>query len=81
MRHVESPIAKPSGWPGRVEAAIGALFEAALANPGALRLSLLEIAAVGPAGIERRERSLERFENVDPRRARAGAGRVASSRT
>jgi AcrR family transcriptional regulator len=64
MRHVEVAYREAQGWPGRVESAIGALFEAALANPGALRLSLIEIAAVGPAGIERRERSLERFENV-----------------
>ncbi len=64
MRRVEVAYRDAHGWPGRVESAIGALFEAAIANPGALRLSLIEITAAGPAGIERRERSLERFERV-----------------
>ncbi|HEX3909253.1 MAG TPA: TetR/AcrR family transcriptional regulator [Solirubrobacteraceae bacterium] len=63
MRRVESAYREAQGWPGRVEAAIRALFEAAIENPGALRLSLLEIAAVGPAGIARRERSIERYES------------------
>ena len=62
MRRVESAYRGADGWPGRVEAGIRALFEAAIENPGALRLSLLEIAAVGPAGIERRERSLAGYE-------------------
>ncbi len=62
MRRLETAYRQAEGWPGRVEAAIRALFEAAIENPGALRLSLLEIAAVGPAGIERRERSIERYE-------------------
>jgi AcrR family transcriptional regulator len=63
MRRVEDAYRQADGWPDRVEAAIRALFEAAIANPGALRLSLLEIAAVGPAGIERRERSLVGYES------------------
>jgi AcrR family transcriptional regulator len=50
------------GWPERVEAAIGALFEAAIENPGALRLALVEIGALGPAGIGRRERSVAAYE-------------------
>jgi AcrR family transcriptional regulator len=62
MRRVESAYREAPGWPGRVEAAIRALFGSAIDNPGALRLSLLEMAAVGPAGIERRERSLGRYE-------------------
>jgi AcrR family transcriptional regulator len=79
MRRVEGAYRDAEGWPGRVESAIGALFEAALANPGALRLSLIEIAAVGPAGIERRERSIERFENVirDGLELAPGAGAVS----
>jgi AcrR family transcriptional regulator len=64
MRRVEVAYHEAAGWPGRVQTAIGALFEAAIANPGALRLSLIEIAAVGPAGIERRERSRERYEGL-----------------
>jgi AcrR family transcriptional regulator len=51
-----------AGWPERVEAAIRALFEGAVENPGAVRLAMLEIGAAGPAGIERRERSTERYE-------------------
>jgi len=62
MRRVERAYREAEGWPGRAEAAIRVLFESAIENPGAVRLSLLEIAAVGPAGIERRERSLVRYE-------------------
>src|SRR4029077_21137123 len=63
LRRVESAYREAEGWPERVEAAIRALFEAAIGNPGALRLSLLEIAAVGPAGIDRRERTIARYES------------------
>ena len=62
MRRVEEAYRDASGWPGRVETAIRALFDAATANPGALQLSLIEIAAVGPAGIERRARTREHYE-------------------
>ena len=62
LRRVETAYRDAKGWPGRVEAAIGAWLAAALENPGALRLSLLEIPAAGPAGIERRERSILHFE-------------------
>lgn len=62
MRRVERAYGEADGWSGRVEAAIRALFESAVENPAALRVSLVEIAAAGPAGIERREASLERFE-------------------
>jgi AcrR family transcriptional regulator len=61
-RRIEDAYRETDGWPGRVEAAIRALFSSAIENPGALRLSLLEIAAAGPPGIERRERSLGRYE-------------------
>jgi AcrR family transcriptional regulator len=63
-RRIESAYRDGAGWPGRVEAGIRALFDAAIDNPGALRLSLLEIAAVGPAGIARREESSKRFEEL-----------------
>lgn len=42
--------------------AIGALFEWAMENPGALRLVLMEVGATGPAGIARREQLLGDFE-------------------
>ncbi len=61
-RRLEEAFRETDGWRERIEAAITALFGSAIDNPGALRLSLLEIAAVGPAGIERRERSLKRYE-------------------
>src|SRR6185437_13877783 len=38
-------------------------FDAAIANPDALRLSLVEIMAVGPAGIERRRGTIERYQS------------------
>jgi AcrR family transcriptional regulator len=63
-RRIESAYRDGVGWPGRVEAGIRALFDAAIDNPGALRLSLLEIGAVGPAGIARREESFKRFEDL-----------------
>jgi AcrR family transcriptional regulator len=64
IRRVEQAYEQADGWPGRVEAAIGALFEAAIENPGAVRLVLLEINAVGPAGIERWERSIVHYERL-----------------
>lgn len=62
LRRLEQAYRGAHGWPGRVEAAIRTVFESAIGNPGALRLSLLEIAAVGPVGIERREGAIERYE-------------------
>ncbi|HTZ88196.1 MAG TPA: helix-turn-helix domain-containing protein, partial [Solirubrobacteraceae bacterium] len=41
MRRVEAAYRDAQGWPARVETAIRALFDAAIANPGALRLSLI----------------------------------------
>ncbi len=61
-RRLDEAFRETDGWRERIEAAIGALFGSAIDNPAALRLSLLEITALGPAGIERRERSLKRYE-------------------
>ncbi len=61
-RRLDEAFRETDGWRERIEATIAALFSSAIENPGALRLSLVEIAAVGPAGIERRERSLRRYE-------------------
>ncbi|MFI4990244.1 MAG: TetR/AcrR family transcriptional regulator [Solirubrobacterales bacterium] len=63
MRQIEAAYHAASGWPERAEAAIGALFDSAIANPGALRLSLLEITAIGPAGIARRARTIKHYES------------------
>jgi AcrR family transcriptional regulator len=62
LRRVERAYRAAEGWPGCVEAAISELFSSTLENPGAQRLALIEIASVGPAGIERRERSIVRYE-------------------
>jgi AcrR family transcriptional regulator len=61
-RRIEQVFRETDGWPDGIEAAIAALFTSAIENPGALRLSLLEIATVGPPGIERRERAMMRYE-------------------
>ena len=74
-----SPTARPRAGRGAWKRRSARCSTRRIENPGALRLSLLEIAAVGPAGIERRERSIARFEQLHPRRARAGAGRRARS--
>jgi AcrR family transcriptional regulator len=63
MRRVEHAYREADGWPERVEAAVRALFESVIENPGALRLSLIEISSAGPAGVERRERSLVGYEH------------------
>jgi AcrR family transcriptional regulator len=81
LRRVESAYHEADGWPERVEAAIRALFEAAIENPGALRLSLLEVAAVGPAGIKRRERTAARYESFIREAFELAPGRGALSPT
>ena len=63
MRRVARAYREAEGWPGRVEAAIRVLFEAAIENPAAVRLSLIEIGAAGAAGIERRELAMSQFEH------------------
>jgi AcrR family transcriptional regulator len=50
------------GWPQQVEASIRALFKSAVENPSATRFAMVEIGAVGPAGIARRERSTAEYE-------------------
>jgi AcrR family transcriptional regulator len=62
MSRIERALSSAEGWPGRVEAAIGALFDGAAANPPAARVALVEIAAAGQAGLERRERAMTQFE-------------------
>jgi AcrR family transcriptional regulator len=79
MRRVEEAYRAASGWPDAVEAAIHALFDAAIANPDALRLSIVEIMAVGPAGIERRRSTIERYHRLmrDALELAPGGGAVA----
>jgi len=47
-----------------VEAAITVLFEHAATNPLAVRLVLIEIGAVGPEGVARRERHMNAYEEI-----------------
>src|ERR1700686_1709857 len=46
------------GHPDRMETGIRSVFEVAMENPDALRLTITEITAVGEAGIKRRERAI-----------------------
>lgn len=62
MRRVQRAYLEAEGWPDRVEAAITAWLSAALENPAAARLSLVEITAAGTAGIERKEQTLISYE-------------------
>jgi len=50
-------------WPERAGAGILALFELAAANPGAVRVAMVEVAAAGRVGIERRERTIAQYES------------------
>lgn len=44
-----------------LDGAIRALFQAAINNPGVLRVAMIDIAALGPPGIERRERGIREY--------------------
>jgi AcrR family transcriptional regulator len=46
-------------WAGRVEAGLAALFEYLAAEPGLARVWLVEAPSLGPAGIERHERTMK----------------------
>jgi AcrR family transcriptional regulator len=81
IRRMEHAYEEADGWPGRVEAAIRALFEAAIENPGAVRLALLEINALGPAGIERRERWILHYERLIRDASELAPGKGALSDT
>jgi AcrR family transcriptional regulator len=80
-RRLAKAYREADGWPECVEAAIGALLGAAIENPGALRLATVEIGAAGPAGIERRERSIARYERFicDAMELAPGKGRMSET--
>jgi AcrR family transcriptional regulator len=61
-RRIQEAYRASSGWPDSAEAAIRALLEAAIENPGAARLGMVEIAAAGAPGVERRERAIAGYE-------------------
>ncbi len=81
IRRVARAYRDAEGWPDRAEAAIRALFEAAIGSPGALRLATVEIGGLGPAGIERRERSIVRYERFirDAVELAPGEGRISDT--
>jgi len=62
MRRVQAAYEQARGWSERIEAAIRVLFESAIESPDALRLIMVEIAAVGPAGFAHRERVMSQYE-------------------
>ena len=80
-RRVARAYRKAEGWPGRAQAAIAALFEVAIENPGAVRLATVEIGALGPAGIERREQSVAEYERfiTDAVELAPGEGRISET--
>jgi AcrR family transcriptional regulator len=75
IRRLEQAREEVDTWPDAAEASIHALFEAAARNPAAARLSLLEINALGPAGIQRREASVARYEDFIRETLPQGASR------
>lgn len=58
---VEQAEDVPSDGRGTIEALVNELFALALESPAALRVLAVELTAAGPAGIERRERALDRL--------------------
>ncbi len=66
MRRVEQAYRDTQGLSvsQRAEAALRALFLAAIENPGSLRLSVIEVVSAGEAGIERRERWFSGYEEL-----------------
>jgi AcrR family transcriptional regulator len=64
QRAISETFLHARALPQGVEAAVEELFDLAVAHPGALRLLMVEIAAAGPAGIERREQLAAGYEDV-----------------
>lgn len=62
-RGVSMAFRRAEGVPDSVQAALGELIELAIARPQALRVLMVEIGAAGPAGIERREQLVVRYED------------------
>lgn len=63
-RRVARAFRDAEGQPDRMETGIRSVFEAAMENPDAMRLAITEITAVGPAGIERRERAIVEYAQL-----------------
>jgi AcrR family transcriptional regulator len=71
-------------WTGQVEAALSALFEYLASEPGLARVWLVEAPSLGPAGVERHERTMrrlaERLAGLRPEGHAAGANGDAAVR-
>ncbi|HEY2632364.1 MAG TPA: TetR/AcrR family transcriptional regulator [Solirubrobacteraceae bacterium] len=59
VRRVQSATAEIGDQAGAIEALVNELFELARQNPPALRVIAVELTAAGPAGMIRRERTLQ----------------------
>jgi AcrR family transcriptional regulator len=64
QRGVATAFRRAQGLPDGVQAALAELIELATARPDALRVLMVEIGAAGPAGIERREQLVVRYEDI-----------------
>jgi AcrR family transcriptional regulator len=62
-RGVSTAFRRAEGLPDSVQAALAEVIELAIARPQALRVLMVEIGAAGPAGIERREQLVVRYED------------------
>jgi AcrR family transcriptional regulator len=81
-RRVVSALREADGSSDRMEATIQTLFEAAVEHPDALRLAIIETSAVGPAGIERRDRAISElggFINDGLRRSTQAEGLTSAA--
>jgi AcrR family transcriptional regulator len=71
-------------WTGQVEVALAALFDYLASEPGLARVWLVEAQSLGPAGLERHERTMkklaERLAGLDPDSRAAGANGQAAVR-
>ncbi len=63
QRRVSMAFHRAESVPNSVQAALGEVIELAIARPQALRVLMVEIGAAGPAGIERREQLVVRYED------------------
>jgi AcrR family transcriptional regulator len=69
---VEQCAEDETDWRETIDAFVAELFALALESPAGLRVLAVELSGAGPAGIERRERALERL--AQPLRSALGEG-------
>jgi len=65
-------------WSGQVETALAALFEYLAAEPGLARVWLVEAPSLGPAGVERHERTMRQLAERLASLRRTGDARGAN---